>query len=304
MSDARDSQKKVRLERQKDALVGHIRAEHQRWLNIVGVDDPYVGQTTIGIREVLLAHFLLTEFFAKIGEGLGGIGPRDISLLHSALNRQFVQFAGTPKWRDRIDVCATLMFGLIKNHPFHDANKRTAFLTSILHLQKIGRTPTLSQEAFEDFTVAIADNSLSAYTREDQANLPKSDKEVAIISHFLRRNTREIDLKNRNITYKRLDSLLKKRGLRLEAPRGNRINLVRFLTPDTLTEVDEPYRIAHIGFHGMTKEVSKKDIHTVRSAAKLDVQHGYDSQAFFFGVEDPLTLINKYKEPLRRLAYR
>lgn len=108
------------------------------------------------------AHFLLADYFCKTGEGIGGLGPKDIDLLHSALSRQFVQFGGRPKWSDGIDICATLMFGLIKNHPFHDANKRTAFLTSILHLQKIGRTPTVSHIDYEDFTVAIADNNLSS----------------------------------------------------------------------------------------------------------------------------------------------
>ena len=121
-----------------------IEAEYKRWSNLIGPADPYLGRTTIGIHEVLRAHFLLLDFFSQIGEGVGGIGPRDIHLLHSALSRQFVQFGGESKWTQRIEVCATLLFGLIKNHPFHDANKRTAFLTSILHLQKVGRTPKIS----------------------------------------------------------------------------------------------------------------------------------------------------------------
>jgi prophage maintenance system killer protein len=304
MTEVTPDSRKVRSQRDKEQLIEYVRSEHKRWLSVIGPDDPYVGQTTIGIREVLLAHFLLAEFFVNVGEGLGGIGPKDINLLHSALSRQSVQFGGVPKWSERIDVCATLMFGLIKNHPFFDANKRTAFLTSILHLQKIGRTPTLPQIEYEDFTVAIADNSLSTYPSYARFDLPSPDREIAVISHFLRRNTREIDLKNRNITYKKLDAILHARGLRLEKPAGNRIDVVRFLSKDTLEPLDQPFRIAHVGFHGWTREVSRTDIHTVRSAAQLDVTHGYDSQAFFFGVEDPLSLINKYREPLQRLAYR
>src|SRR3546814_12154590 len=64
------------------------------------------------------------------------------------------------------DVCSSdlsLMYGLIKNHPFHDANKRTAFLCAILHLQKIGRTPTIDQKSFEDFTVNVAEGNLDTY---------------------------------------------------------------------------------------------------------------------------------------------
>ena len=63
-------------------------------------------------------------------------------------------------------------------------------------------------------------------------------------------------------------------------------------------------RIAHIGFHGWSKEVSEKYIDIVREASELDASHGYDSQAFFNGLDDPPTLIRKYKEPLERLAFR
>lgn len=281
--------------------IAYVRSEYARWSNIVGSDDPYTGRVTIGIHEVLHAHFLLAEYFAQIGEGIGGVGPKDIHLLHSALSRQFVQFGGKVKWANRLDVCATLMFGLIKNHPFHDANKRTAFLTSILHLQKIGRTPTVSQEEYEDFTVAIADNQLDRY---DQAKLTTPDKEIAIISHFLKRNTRDIDLASKIVTYNELNGILSKRGFRLETPKGNRINLVRFIDIDGKTRLASPKRIAHIGFHGWTKQASIKDINIVREATRLDAKHGYDSQAFFNGLDDPLTLIRKYKEPLERLAFR
>ncbi|WP_081689030.1 type II toxin-antitoxin system death-on-curing family toxin [Inquilinus limosus] len=285
-------------------ILDYIHSEHNRWLIQIGADDHYAGQTTIGIREVLKAHFLLAEYFANTGEGLGGIGPKDLNLLHSALSRQFVQFGGKPKWNDRIQICATLLYGLIKNHPFHDANKRTAFLTSILHLQKIGRTPTLPHQDYEDFMVDIADNNLSKYPKYGHSELIGLDREIETISHFLKRNTREIDLGSKIITYNQLDGIIRKHGVKLQDPRKNRIDVVRFLSADDLETPIDPYRIAHIGFHGWTKEVSRKDIHIVRAAMKLDAQHGYDSQSFFMGVDDPLTLIKKYREPLRRLAFR
>jgi death-on-curing protein len=137
-----------------------ISAEYTRWADTLGPIDPYEDRYTIGIYEVLHAHFLLIDYFNTIGEGVGGVGPNNMNLLHSALSRQFVQFGGKSKYADRIEICATLMFGLIKNHPFHDANKRTAFLSSILHLQKIGRTPTVTGQEYEDFTVAIAEDDL------------------------------------------------------------------------------------------------------------------------------------------------
>jgi hypothetical protein len=89
----------------------------------------------------------------------------------------------------------------------------------------------------------------------------------------------------------------------LENPNGNRIDLMRYVSKDGI-QIKSPKRIAHIGFHGWSREVSEKDIDIVREAANLDARNGYDSQSFFNGVLDPLTLIRKYKEPLERLAFR
>jgi len=284
-----------------DNVSRFIGDEHLRWKTLVGSADPYVGRFTIGLHEVLQAHFLLAEYFSQIGEGIGGLGPRDINLLHSALGRQGAEFGGRVRWADRIEVCATLMFGLIKNHPFHDANKRTAFLTSLLHLQKIGRTPIISQEEYEDFTVAIADNSLSRY--EFYGKISEPDRDIKAVARFLKQSSRNIDLASKIVTYNELNRILGGRGLALKSPKGNRIGLFR-ISDENGNPIDPPVRIAHIGFHGWTRQASSKDIGIIREASKLDAKHGYDSQAFFNGLDDPLTLIRKYREPLRRLAFR
>lgn len=284
------------------AIIEHIRSEHARLLHEIADADPYAGRTTIGIKEVIRAHYLLAEFFAATGEGLGGLGPKSINLLHSALFRQFSEYGGVPRWKDRIQTCASLMYGLIQNHPFHDANKRTAFLTALLHLQKIGRTPTVGGQEFEDFTVAIADHKLDAYDFYGRKSGSKDDMDIAAITHFLRRNSREIDLRFKQITYKRLQSIIAPHGLTLENQEHNRIDVMRFKEENG--SLIRPKRITKIGFHGWTRQVSAKDIHILRLAAKLDIGDGFDSQAFFNGVEGPLQLIRKYQEPLRRLAFR
>lgn len=98
-----------------------VEREYQRWVAIMGPADNYYGKFTIGIHEALRAHFLLIDFFVTYDEGVGGVGPKDANMLHSALDRQFVGFGGKIKWNDRIDVCATLMYGLIKKALFrHD----------------------------------------------------------------------------------------------------------------------------------------------------------------------------------------
>ena len=92
--------------------------------------------------------------------------------------------------------------------------------------------------------------------------------------------------------------------MRIQNPNGNRIDLVRYFDIDKEEPLTTVKRIAHIGFQGWKGEVSRKDIQIVRDASRLDARHGYDSQAFFNGMDDVLTLIKKYREPLERLAYR
>lgn len=195
------------------------------------------------------------------------------------------------------------MYGLIKNHPFHDANKRTAFLASILHLQKIGRTPTATDQEYEDFTVDISDDQLGKYVNGGKEKIRDQDVCVKIIAEYLRKKTRDIDLQMRHITYRELSAIIGKFGLIFDNPKGNHIDVVRISDPVTKEPV-APRRVVHIGFHGWSREVSRRTLHVLRNAAKLDVKNGYDSQSFFNGLETPLTLINKYKDPLRRLAFR
>ncbi len=63
---------------------------------------------------------------AQIAEHGGGEGVRDQGLLESALARPFnLATYGEP---DLCGLAASLGFGLARNHPFIDGNKRTAFV--------------------------------------------------------------------------------------------------------------------------------------------------------------------------------
>ncbi len=62
----------------------------------------------------------------------GGTGVRDASGLESALARpQQLAHHGQP---DLADLAASYAFGLARNHPFVDGNKRTAFVAAELFL--------------------------------------------------------------------------------------------------------------------------------------------------------------------------
>ena len=62
----------------------------------------------------------------QLAEHGGGTGVRDESLLESALARPLQLHAYGDPPPDVADLAAALAFGLARNHPFVDGNKRTA----------------------------------------------------------------------------------------------------------------------------------------------------------------------------------
>ena len=69
-------------------------------------------------RQILLLHDHL------IAETGGSVGLRDSALLKSALAAPFQSFGDTDAYPSLQQKAARLGYGLIKNHPFVDGNKR------------------------------------------------------------------------------------------------------------------------------------------------------------------------------------
>ena len=88
------------------------------------------GWRWLSIRSVLAIH---AEQLAEHG---GGSGVRDMALLESALARPMNLAAyGEP---DAAMLAAAYAFGITRNHPFVDGNKRTAFVASVTFLLRNG----------------------------------------------------------------------------------------------------------------------------------------------------------------------
>ncbi len=90
---------------------------------------------------------LLSEF-----GGLSGI--RDEGLLESALARPLqLHSFGNP---DPFELAAAYAYGLVRNHPFLDGNKRTGFTSAILFLQLNGYHFAASEAEATLKTLALA----------------------------------------------------------------------------------------------------------------------------------------------------
>ncbi len=89
----------------------------------------------------------------------GSDGVRDEGLLDSALARpENLLCYGTPTPHE---LAAAYGYGIAKNHPFIDGNKRTAFLTTAVFLMDNGFQPMVSEAEAVSAMTALAAGQLT-----------------------------------------------------------------------------------------------------------------------------------------------
>lgn len=101
-------------------------------------------------RQVLLLH---DQLLSQSG-GLQGV--RDEGLLESALEAPFQAFSDTEAYPSLQQKAARLGYGLIKNHPFLDGNKRIGAHAMLVFLALNGVELSHSQKELSDIILAVA----------------------------------------------------------------------------------------------------------------------------------------------------
>lgn len=96
---------------------------------------------------------------AQLAEHGGGEGVRDPGLLESAMARpQNLAAYGNP---DAADLAAAYAYGIARNHPFVDGNKRTALVVSITFLRLNGFAADFDTAAIVRVFESLAAGELS-----------------------------------------------------------------------------------------------------------------------------------------------
>lgn len=95
----------------------------------------------------------------QLAEHGGGTGVRDPGMLESALGRPVNGWAHGED--DRCTLAAAYAFGLARNHPFIDGNKRTAWVVARLFLALSGVAIAFSPKDAIDTVLALAAGELS-----------------------------------------------------------------------------------------------------------------------------------------------
>lgn len=94
----------------------------------------------------------------QLAEHGGAAGIRDEGMLESALNRPLQQaHYGTP---DVAELAAGYAYGIARNHPFIDGNKRTAFVAAELFLALNGHMLTADDVSCVSTMLALAAGEL------------------------------------------------------------------------------------------------------------------------------------------------
>jgi death-on-curing protein len=117
------------------------------------------------LREVVLAAH--EQSLAQFG---GSAGVRDAGLLDSALGKSLNLFAyGKPSL---FDLAASYAFGIVKNHPFIDGNKRTGFIVAVVFLELNGCKFQASEvdATLQTLALAAGDMSETAFARWMKTN--------------------------------------------------------------------------------------------------------------------------------------
>ena len=106
--------------------------------------------------QILLIHDQL------ISETGGSSGLRDEGMLDSALNAPFQTFGGEDVYPSLQKKAARLCFGLVKNHPFVDGNKRIGAHAMLVFLALNGIELQHTQSELSDVILQLAAGEIEA----------------------------------------------------------------------------------------------------------------------------------------------
>ncbi|MBK7875876.1 MAG: type II toxin-antitoxin system death-on-curing family toxin [Planctomycetes bacterium] len=103
-----------------------------------------------------------TSVHERVVEAFGGeFGIRDPGLLESALEPPKNLWAYERRRASVPRMAAAIAFGIARNHPFVDGNRRTAFVLSMLFLERHGLELAASQQEKYETFMALAEGRRS-----------------------------------------------------------------------------------------------------------------------------------------------
>ena len=262
---------------------------------------------TLSVEDVLQIHEVLVADFAASGDPINPPGVRSMALLESAVGRQFVGSQSMWKYPRPTDNAATLTYGICCDHPFHNGNKRSAVVAMLVHLDRNKLSLfEVGQNDLYSMILNVAQHTIGLRDLERHKEIRRrSDEEVKAISQWITKHADKVTRGEKPITYRQLKKILSSFEYSMESPKGNSIDIVKYVPRKRgllRREIMVGQHITAIPFPGDGKIVPLSVIKFVRRVCNLTEENGIDSTAFYDNTVVIDAFINRYRTILRRLA--
>ena len=108
----------------------------------------------LSTEEVLALHAQQIRLFG------GAAGVRDLGLLESAVGSAAATFEGAFLNQTLFDMAAAYLYGICRNHPFVDGNKRAASATALVFLLLNGIWIEADGAKFYEIVIGVAEGTV------------------------------------------------------------------------------------------------------------------------------------------------
>lgn len=109
----------------------------------------------LALDEVLSLHEMQLERFG------GSSGIRDLRLLESAMGNVEATFGGEFLHETVVEMAAAYLYGICRNHPFVDGNKRTAAAAALTFLDMNRIEIDAPEDDLYDLVIGVAEGRVS-----------------------------------------------------------------------------------------------------------------------------------------------
>lgn len=114
-----------------------------------------MGPLFLALDEVLSLHAEQIRLFG------GASGIRDVGRLQSAVGSVEATFEGAFLHESIFAMSAAYLYGISRNHPFIDGNKRTAVAAALTFLEMNDVEVDADEDAFYDLVIGVAEGHVS-----------------------------------------------------------------------------------------------------------------------------------------------
>ena len=272
--------------------------EEQRTAPAPTVSEP--PPTIIGKKEqidhlkpddIAKIHWVLVDDFKQSKDPIDPPGVRNQGLLESAAHRPMTALGLTDKYPTVAMAGGALLHSIVLNHAFHNGNKRTALVSTLVFLDRNGYRVAATEEELYDLLLKVASHGL----QDPEGNaVQSSDAEMRCIATWLFGRLRTVQRQERSPKWNKFRQILTGYGCEFQVLRGNKMNISRVVGGETLR--------TQVAYRSNGTEAEINTVKKVRRDLKLDEEHGYPSDIFYRQDTKIPGFINEYRTLLRRLA--